>query len=112
MNFQLIIIKSPPYQGRRAHEILEAIMSLALFDIKHRVVFFDSGLGWLMQNQQPEQQKSLQKQINALEMYGSEQLFYCQEHAPAGQTLHDSVTAVPLTELAQWIRNAKKVEVF
>ncbi|WP_320824973.1 DsrE family protein [Reinekea sp.] len=115
MSFNLIIIKQSPYQGRQSHEILEAIMSLALFDIDHRVVFFEQGISWLFAQQAPADQKSLEKQLSALPLYGSEQLYYCQEHHldlfPDQQPL-PSVQPVSAEELALWCRQAQHVEVF
>ncbi|EAR09672.1 DsrE family protein [Reinekea blandensis] len=115
MSFQLIIIKSAPYAGRQSHEILEAVMSLALFDIEHRIVFFEQGLGWLLPNQQPVGQKSLEKQLAALPMYGSESLHYCQEHAESvlnDLAINDQVSPITSAALAQWIQDAAHVEVF
>ncbi|MDX1473273.1 MAG: DsrE family protein, partial [Reinekea sp.] len=80
MSFHLIIVKQAPYQGRSSHEIVEAIMSLALFDVEHRIVFFESGLTWLLKNQGPAMQKSLEKQLNALPIYGCDDIYYCADH--------------------------------
>lgn len=112
MSFNLIIVKEAPYQGRQSHEILEAVMSLALFDIEHRVVFFEAGLTWLLENQQPENQKSLSKQISALPMYGSENIYYCLEHKTSKMRLNETAEAIELKTLASWVLEADKVEVF
>lgn len=111
----LVLITRPPYQGRRSEEILEAVMSLALFDRDHAVVFFDQGLGWLADDQAPGESKSLNKQLSALPMYGSEALFYCASHQPRvlGKTIaRDDVQACSLAQLAHWLRQARYVEVF
>ncbi|HET8902937.1 MAG TPA: DsrE family protein [Saccharospirillum sp.] len=111
----LVLITRPPYQGRRSEEILEAVMSLALFDRDHAVVFFDQGLGWLADGQAPGDSKSLNKQLSALPMYGSEALFYCasHQHRVLGQTIaRDDVQACSLAQLAHWLRQARYVEVF
>lgn len=114
MAFNLIIIKQAPYSGRTAHETLEAIMSLALFEVPHKVVFFGPALSWLLSNQNPSQQKSLEKQINALPMYGSEDIYYVTEHLNlfAGATLNNNAEPVAEAELAQWFKQAAQVEVF
>jgi sulfur relay protein TusC/DsrF len=115
MSFNLIIIKQSPYQGRQSHEILEAIMSLALFDIDHRVVFFEQGISWLFVQQTPTDQKSVEKQLSALPLYGSEQLYYCKEHHLGlfpEQQLQASVQPISADELALWCRQAQHVEVF
>lgn len=115
MSFQLIIIKSAPYAGRQSHEIVEAVMSLGLFDVEHRVVFFEQGIRWLLPGQQPEGHKSLEKQLSALPMYGSEALFYCHEHAQAligGRAISELVSPLESTQLAGWMHQANHVEVF
>lgn len=115
MSFHLIIIKSSPYAGRQSHEILEAVMSLALFEVEHRVVFFEQGVSWLLPGQRPEQQKSLEKQLSALPIYGSEDLFYCQEHAQSlfnDAQLNDNAAPLTCETLSQWVRQANHVEVF
>lgn len=111
----LVLITRPPYQGRQSEEILEAVMSLALFDRDHAVVFFDQGLGWLAEGQAPSESKSLNKQLSALPMYGSEALFYCanHQHRVLGQDIHrDDIQACSLAQLAYWLRHARYVEVF
>lgn len=111
----LVLVTQPPYQGRRSEEILEAVMSLALFDRDHAVVFFDQGLGWLAEGQAPVDSKSLNKQLSALPMYGSEALFYCasHQHRVLGQTIaRDDIQACSLAQLAHWLRLARYVEVF
>jgi sulfur relay (sulfurtransferase) DsrF/TusC family protein len=115
MSFNLILVTQPAYRSRSSHETLEAIMSLALFDVEHKVVFFEQGLTWLTQNQQPSQAKSIEKQINALPMYDSEELYYVSEHHPT--ILGDNqpngfIAPINLETLAIWFRQAKHVEVF
>ena len=112
MSFQLIIVKQAPYLGRLSQEITEAIMSLALFDIDHKVVFFEDGLAWLRQNQAPIAQKSVEKQLKALPMYGSEEIYYCSEHKAEQATLGDIAEPVSQAQLAQWFQDAKHIEVF
>jgi len=115
MSFNLILVKQSAYQGRTSHEILEAIMSLGLFDIEHKVVFFENGIDWLLTDQKPQNQKSLEKQIAALPMYGSENLHFCQEHQQKifpDQTINSEVEPVPLRQVAAWFNQAKHTEVF
>ena len=111
----LVLITRPPYQGRQSEEVLEAVMSLALFDRDHAVVFFDQGLGWLADNQAPVDSKNLNKQLSALPLYGSEALFYCaaHQHRVLGQEVHrNDIQACSLGQLAYWLRHARYVEVF
>ncbi|MHA7878241.1 MAG: DsrE family protein [Saccharospirillum sp.] len=111
----LILVTQPPYQSRRSEEILEAIMSLALFDRDHAVIFWDQGLEWLVPGQPPSEGKNLTKQLSALPLYGSEALFYCQEHrapALAEQPLNEAVVPLSLTSIADALRLARYVEVF
>ncbi|WP_108127052.1 DsrE family protein [Saccharospirillum mangrovi] len=111
----LVLITSAPYQQRRSEEILEAVMSLALFDREHAVVFWHDGLAWLAPEQNPNEGKSLQRQLDALPLYGSDALFYCREHQASvlgEQTPPDSVQPMALNDLAQLLRQARYVEVF
>jgi sulfur relay (sulfurtransferase) DsrF/TusC family protein len=111
----IILITCPPYQGRRSEEILEAIMSLALFDRDHAVMFFDQGLGWLSTGQVPGDRKNLSKQLSALPMYGSDDLFYCAGHKErvlGNQPVREDVMACTLSQLTSWLRQASYVEVF
>lgn len=111
----LVLITRPPYQGRQSEEVVEAVMSLALFDRDHAVVFFDQGLAWLANNQAPVDAKNLSKQLSALPLYGSEALFYCasHQHRVLGQDIHrDDIQACSLGQLAHWLRQARYVEVF
>ncbi len=115
MSFHLVLVTKPPYSGRTSHEIIEAIMSLALFDVAHKIVFFDAGLSWLTVNQCPEQQKSLEKQLNALPIYGCDDIYYCSEHRATlleSTELNSIAEPVLEAELAQWFQQAKQVEVF
>lgn len=115
MSDTLILVKSPPYQGRSSHETLEAIMALALFDIEHRVAFIAAGAAWLLANHQPGQTQSLAKQLQALSLYGADQLYVCQDHLQRFKRQPTLLTiAEPVTErtIAAWIKQAKQVEVF
>jgi sulfur relay (sulfurtransferase) DsrF/TusC family protein len=115
MNFSLILIKQPPYSGRTSHEILEAIMSLALFELPHKIVFFGPALTWLVTEQDSGTLKSLEKQLKALPIYGSEDIFYIQEHKKNYLPEHKLVSiAEPISQetLSQWFKDAKQVEVF
>jgi sulfur relay (sulfurtransferase) DsrF/TusC family protein len=115
MSFNLILIKQPPYSGRTSHEILEAIMSLALFEVPHKIVFFGPALTWLVTEQFSNGQKSLEKQLKALPMYGSEEIHFVQEHKNIylPEQIHANI-AEPISQetLSQWFRDAKQVEVF
>ncbi|WP_243645771.1 hypothetical protein [Reinekea marinisedimentorum] len=90
-------------------------MSLGLFEIEHRVVFFESGISWLLTGQQPEQEKSIEKQLNALPMYGTENLYFVEEHAGQlfpGQQLNENTAAVTEDTLVSWMHGADHIEVF
>lgn len=111
----LILVTAAPYQQRRSEEILEAIMSLALFDRDHAVIFWDQGLAWLTPNQQPLAGKSLSRQLDALPLYGSDALFFCAEHRPVvlgDQPVADIAQPIGLSEIASLMRQARYVEVF
>ena len=111
----LVLVTAPPYQQRRSEEILEAIMSLALFDRDHAVIFWDQGLAWLTPEQRPGVGKSLSRQLEALPLYGSEALFFCQQHRAAilgDQPIADTVEPISLTDIALLMRQSRYVEVF
>ncbi|PTY36575.1 hypothetical protein BGP77_04570 [Saccharospirillum sp. MSK14-1] len=111
----LILVTAAPYQQRRSEEILEAIMSLALFDRDHAVIFWDQGLGWLTPDQQPANGKSLSRQLEALPLYGSDSLFFCLEHRDlvlGDQPIADQVEPLGLTAIAELMRQSRYVEVF
>lgn len=111
----VVLISCAPYQGRSSEEVLEAIMSLALFDRDHAVVFWDQGLEWLVDGQAPQSGKNLAKQLSALPLYGSEAMFYCKDHwEESWQTQPRSAVAEPLslTAIARVLRRARYVEVF
>lgn len=115
MNSSLIIIKSSPYSGRKSHEVIEAVMSLALFEVPHRVVFFGDGLLWLTEPQSAPHQKRLIKQLNALPIYGSDELYYCAEHSTsfdASIKLGEIAEPVPLAQITDWFKDSTQVEVF
>lgn len=115
MSFSLFIVKRPSYLGRSHLEITEALMSLALFDIEHKIVFFEQGISWLLKKQNPAEDKSLEKQLNALPLYGSEEIYFVEEHAKEllpGQALNEIAEAVTQDQLTDWIREAEHTEVF
>ncbi|MFQ3283216.1 DsrE family protein [Reinekea sp.] len=115
MSFNLILVTQPAYRSRASHETLEAIMSLALFDIEHKVVFFEQGLTWLTADQRSTKSKSIEKQLNALPMYDSEELYYVAEHQEAiigKNKVNSLVEPINLETLSTWFKQAKHVEVF
>lgn len=112
--FNLILVKSAPYQGRRSFESVEAIMALALFDIPHRVVFIGDGISWVFSDHNTVE-KSLEKQLKALPMYDSDDIYVCEEHLESvaqDVDILDFVEQVKEVTLADWIRTATQVEVF
>ncbi len=111
----VVLVTQPTYQQRRSEEILEAIMSLALFDRSHCVVFWDQGLSWLIPHQSPILGKSLSKQLSALPLYGSEALFYCESHrlpVLGDQAIAEEAESMSLEGIARLLRDARHVEVF
>lgn len=111
----VVLVTQPTYQQRQSEEILEAIMSLALFDRSHCVVFWDQALSWLIPHQSPILGKSLSKQLSALPLYGSEALFYCDAHRQAtlgDQPIAEEAEPLSLEGIAELLRTARHVEVF
>lgn len=111
----VVLVTSAPYQGRKSEEVVEAIMSLALFDRSHAVVFWDLGLEWLVDGQSPAQGKNLSRQLTALPLYGSEALFFCEEHHEGGwqaQPRLDIATPLTVEAIALVLQQARYIEVF
>lgn len=69
------LFRSAPYDSLVAQEGLDAIFAAAAFGQRVSVLFMDEGVFQLCNNQQPQQQKSMEKMLQALELYDVEQRF-------------------------------------
>lgn len=76
----LIISRQAPWSGPSAREALDIALAGGAFDLPLAMLFLDDGVLQLMPAQQPAavQQKNLAANLQALPMFGVEQLYACQ----------------------------------
>ena len=76
----LIISRQAPWNGPSAREALDIALAGGAFDLPLGMLFLDDGVFQLAPGQQPAavQQKNLAANLQALPMFGVEELFACQ----------------------------------
>ncbi|MFJ4066165.1 sulfurtransferase complex subunit TusC [Pseudomonas sp. NPDC089996] len=76
----LIISRQAPWKGPSAREALDIALAGGAFDLPLAMLFLDDGVFQLAPGQQPAavQQKNLAANLQALPMFGVEELFVCQ----------------------------------
>ena len=81
----LIISRQSPWSGPGAREALDIVLAGGAFDLPVGLLFLDDGVLQLAagQNAKALQQKDLSANLQALPMFGVEELFYCAESAHA-----------------------------
>jgi tRNA 2-thiouridine synthesizing protein C len=81
----LIISRQSPWSGPGAREALDIVLAGGAFDLPIGLLFLDDGVLQLAagQNARALQQKDLSANLQALPMFGVEELFYCLESANA-----------------------------
>jgi tRNA 2-thiouridine synthesizing protein C len=81
----LIISRQSPWSGPGAREALDIVLAGGAFDLPIGLLFLDDGVLQLAagQNAKALQQKDLSANLQALPMFGVEELFYCSESANA-----------------------------
>ncbi|MBC3272673.1 sulfurtransferase complex subunit TusC [Pseudomonas sp. SWRI81] len=81
----LIISRQSPWSGPGAREALDIVLAGGAFDLPIGVLFLDDGVLQLAagQNAKALQQKDLSANLQALPMFGVEELFYCAESGNA-----------------------------
>lgn len=103
----LIIIHSPPYGSSRAKEGLDYALTCSAYDQNIALLFCGDGLHCLnpQQNSAAIKQKNFAKQLNALEMYGIEDVFTDTPHPDS------CISSTPLTNtgLQQLLHNSRHV---
>ncbi|WP_054892319.1 MULTISPECIES: sulfurtransferase complex subunit TusC [unclassified Pseudomonas] len=93
----LIISRQAPWNGPPAREALDIALAGGAFDLPLGMLFLDDGVFQLASSQQPAllQQKNLAANLQALPMFGVEELFACarslQQRGLDGSTLELSV---------------------
>lgn len=76
----LIISRQSPWSGPSAREALDIALAGGAFDLPLAMLFMDDGVLQLLpgQNARELQQKDLTANLQALEMFGVDELFACQ----------------------------------
>ena len=76
----LIISRQAPWTGPSAREALDIALAGGAFDLPLGMLFLDDGVFQLAPDQQPAavQQKNLAANLQALPMFGVEDLYACQ----------------------------------
>ncbi|MFJ4433493.1 sulfurtransferase complex subunit TusC [Pseudomonas sp. NPDC089395] len=76
----LIISRQAPWNGPGAREALDIALAGGAFDLPLGMLFLDDGVFQLAPGQQPSavQQKNLGANLQALPMFGVEELYACQ----------------------------------
>ena len=79
----LIISRQSPWSGPGAREALDIVLAGGAFDLPIGLLFLDDGVLQLAagQNAKALQQKDLSANLQALPMFGVEELFYCSDSA-------------------------------
>lgn len=76
----LALCRQPPYGSALAREGLEAVLAAAVMDQSPDLLFLRDGVFQLLDNQKPDEirQKSLQRNLQALPMFGVERIHVCE----------------------------------
>ncbi|WP_079227316.1 sulfurtransferase complex subunit TusC [Pseudomonas putida] len=96
----LIISRQAPWNGPSAREALDIALAGGAFDLPLAMLFLDDGVFQLAPGQQPAavQQKNLAANLQALPMFGVEELFACQ-HSLARRGLAADSLELPVEVL-------------
>jgi len=96
----LIISRQAPWSGPSAREALDIALAGGAFDLPLGMLFLDDGVFQLAQDQHPAalQQKNLAANLQALPMFGVEELFAC-AHSLARRGLDSTTLALPVQVL-------------
>ncbi|NBA96806.1 sulfurtransferase complex subunit TusC [Pseudomonas sp. R5(2019)] len=75
----LLISRQAPWSGPGAREALDIVLAGGAFDLPLGMLFLDDGVFQLLPDQQPTQvqQKNLTANLQALPMFGIEDLYAC-----------------------------------
>jgi len=96
----LIISRQAPWNGPSAREALDIALAGGAFDLPLGMLFLDDGVFQLATGQQPGalQQKNLAANLQALPMFGVEELFAC-GHSLAERGLASDALELPVQVL-------------
>lgn len=92
----LLISRQAPWAGIGAAEAVDIALAAGAFDLPLSILFMDDGVLQLLEQQQPQvlEQKDLSANLQALPMFGIEQLYVAQQ-CLAERGLADSPLAMP-----------------
>ena len=92
----LLISRQAPWAGIGAAEAVDIALAAGAFDLPLSILFMDDGVLQLLEQQQPQvlEQKDLTANLQALPMFGIEQLYVAQ-HCLNVRGLADSPLAMP-----------------
>ncbi|KAF1068204.1 MAG: Intracellular sulfur oxidation protein DsrF [Pseudomonas citronellolis] len=96
----LLISRQPPWAGPSAREALDIALAGGAFDLPIALLFLDDGVFQLATGQQPAalQQKDVQANLQALALFGVEDLFV-DAHSLLTRGLADTALALPAQAL-------------
>jgi len=94
----LVISRQAPWSGPGAREALDIVLAGGAFDLPIGLLFLDDGVFQLAASQDARavQQKDLSANLQALELFGVEEVFAC-SHSLAVRGLATSGNAQPLS---------------
>lgn len=79
----MFLFQTAPYSSLRAREGLEALLAMAAFDLPPQCIFIGDGVWQLLEQAAPPQQKNHSKMLQALPLYGVDNLWVHQESLQA-----------------------------
>lgn len=98
----LLISRQAPWAGIDAAEALDIALAAGAFDLPLSILFMDDGVFQLLEQQQPQllEQKDLSANLQALPMFGIEQLYVAQQCLAARGVEHSqlAVHAEPVAD--------------
>ena len=94
----LVISRQAPWSGPSAREALDIVLAGGAFDLPIGLLFLDDGVFQLAASQDAKavQQKDLSANLQALELFGVEDVFAC-SHSLSARGLTASGSAQPLS---------------
>lgn len=97
----LVISRQAPWSGPGPREALDIVLAGGAFDLPLGLLFLDDGVFQLAAAQQPArvQQKDLSANLQALPMFGVEDIYVCSASLAERGLAHDA-RALPATVLA------------
>lgn len=98
----LIISRQAPWSGPSAREALDIVLAGGAFDLPIGLLFLDDGVFQLASGQDAKavQQKDLSANLQALGLFGIEDLYVCGESATARGLMPTALSLEPLHVLA------------